>query len=220
MIEQAVINEAHLKELVVPDRIRSDGNEGESNEGQKAAGAYVATPKGGIHEYVGAVDITSLYPSIIRSLNFAPETIVGQVRQDLTDNYMSEKIRELSKNKRKLSDDDTDVSGGILWEGLFGALEYEKIMQRTDDIFTIDFEDGRKETLTANQIYSLIFEGKNRWLLSANGTIFSYENEGIIPGLLTKWFSERKDIQKQAKEIDKIISGLTISDELVKLING
>jgi hypothetical protein len=143
------------------------------------------------------------------------ETIIGQVRQDLTDNYMSEKIRELSKNKRKLSDDDTDVSGGILWEGLFGSLEYEKIMQRTDDIFTIDFEDGRKETLTANQIYSLIFEGKNKWLLSANGTIFSYENEGIIPGLLTRWYSERKELQKKLKNISLLENGIDIPEELL-----
>ena len=37
-------------------------------------------------------------------------------------------------------------------------------------------------------------------MLSANGTIFTYEQEGIIPGLLTRWYTERKMIQKQAKE--------------------
>ena len=80
MIEMAIMNEAHERGLVVPDKKRK---EGESDE-QQAAGAYVATPKRGIHEWVGAVDINSLYPSAIRALNMAPETIVGQVRQTLT----------------------------------------------------------------------------------------------------------------------------------------
>jgi DNA polymerase elongation subunit (family B) len=37
-------------------------------------------------------------------------------------------------------------------------------------------------------------------MLSANGTIFTYEKEGVVPGLLTRWYTERKAIQKQAKE--------------------
>jgi DNA polymerase elongation subunit (family B) len=37
-------------------------------------------------------------------------------------------------------------------------------------------------------------------MLSANGTIFTYEKEGVIPGLLTRWYSDRKEMQKKLKE--------------------
>jgi DNA polymerase elongation subunit (family B) len=61
--EQAIINEAHERGLVVPNR-----KERYSDEDTQAAGAYVAYPRKGIHEYVGSIDINSLYPSAIRAL--------------------------------------------------------------------------------------------------------------------------------------------------------
>ena len=45
--EQAIINEAHSRGFVVPNRKHRE--EGESNG---AAGAYVATPKAGMHDYI------------------------------------------------------------------------------------------------------------------------------------------------------------------------
>ena len=41
-------------------------------------GAYVLQPKVGLHEWVGSIDINSLYPSSIRSINISPETLLGQ----------------------------------------------------------------------------------------------------------------------------------------------
>jgi DNA polymerase elongation subunit (family B) len=46
----------------------------------------------------------------------------------------------------------------------------------------------------------MVFDSHRPWMLSANGTIFTYEKEGVVPGLLTRWYTERKAIQKQAKE--------------------
>jgi DNA polymerase I len=37
-------------------------------------------------------------------------------------------------------------------------------------------------------------------MLSANGTIFRYDFEGVIPGLLAYWYAERKVLQKKKKE--------------------
>jgi DNA polymerase elongation subunit (family B) len=198
MIEMAIYNEAHERGFIVPDKKRKD-NYGEE---QQAAGAYVAIPKKGIHEWVGAVDINSLYPSAIRALNMAPETIVGQVRQNLTDQYMYEKSITLAKKKRKKKNgDDADgVTGAILWENLFGSLEYTAIMnQERGTMLTIDYEDGRSVEMSAAEIWKLIFDSHKPYILSANGTIFTYEKEGIIPGLLSRWYSERKSIQKEAK---------------------
>ena len=60
-------------------------------------------------------------------------------------------------------------------------------------------------------------------MLSANGTIFTYEKEGIIPGLLKRWYAERKEMQTKLK--DSINAGNNIEEEywdkrqLVKKIN-
>jgi len=203
--EQAIINEAHKRGMIVPNRVNRDGID------TQAAGAYVAYPKKGIHEWIGSLDINSLYPSAIRALNMGPETIVGQLRQDGTKDYIA---AEMAKGK----------SFASAWEGIFGSLEYTDVLERKvgRDI-TIDWEDGGSDTLSAAQVYDLIFESNQPWMLSANGTIFTYEKEGIIPGLLKRWYAERKDMQAKLKEC--IAAGNKIEEEywdkrqLVKKIN-
>jgi len=198
MIEMAIMNEAHERGLVVPDKKRKVEN---AQDVQQAAGAYVATPKRGVHEWVGAVDINSLYPSAIRALNMAPETIVAQVRQTLTDQYMYEKGRRLATEKKRYKEGDDDVTGSILWENLFGSLEYTAIMnQERGTILTVDYEDGRSVEMSAAEIWKLIFDSHKPYIISANGTIYTYEKEGVIPGLLSRWYSDRKVMQKKLKE--------------------
>jgi len=46
----------------------------------KFAGAYVQRPQKGKHDWVYDLDITSMYPSVIRSLNISPETKVGKIQ--------------------------------------------------------------------------------------------------------------------------------------------
>ncbi len=205
--EQAIINEAHRRGFVVPNRTKM--SERETNEG--AAGAYVAYPKEGIHDWVGSLDINSLYPSAIRALNMGPETIVGQLRQTMTEEYIESQI---AKGK----------SFAAAWEGKFGSLEYEAVMnEEIGTNITIDWEDGSSDALSAAEAYRLIFESNQPWMLSANGTIFTYEKEGIIPGLLKRWYAERKEMQAKLKEA--INAGNKIEEEywdkrqLVKKIN-
>jgi len=204
--EQAIINEAHKRGMIVPNRQQRD-----PNESNQAAGAYVAFPKKGIHEWIGSLDINSLYPSAIRALNMGPETIVGQLRQDGTKDFIA---AEMAKGR----------SFAGAWEGIFGSLEYTSVLNReVGREITIDWEEGGSDTLSAAQIYDLIFESNQPWMLSANGTIFTYEHEGIIPGLLKRWYAERKDMQAKLK--DSIKAGNKIEEEywdkrqLVKKIN-
>jgi len=199
MIEMAIMNEAHERGLVIPDKKKRDENKTETSP---AAGAFVANPKRGIHEWVGAVDINSLYPSVIRALNMAPETIVGQLRPILSDQYMLDKGRELASKKARYKEDESDIeTGSKLWEGTFGALEYTSVMnQERGTELTIDYADGRTETKSAAEVWKLIFDSHKPYILSANGTIFRYDNEGVIPGLLSRWYSDRKVMQKKLKE--------------------
>ncbi len=198
-IEMAIMNESHARGMVVPDKKRRNNNHDE--EQQQAAGAYVATPKRGIHEWVGATDINSLYPSAIRALNLAPETIVAQVRQTLTDQYMLDKGMRLAREKARHKEGDDDVTGSVLWEGLFGSLEYTAVMnQERGTVLTVDFEDGRSVEMSAAEIWKFVFDSNNPYMISANGTIFTHATEGVIPGLLSKWYSDRKIMQKKMRE--------------------
>jgi DNA polymerase elongation subunit (family B) len=203
MIEQAIFNEAHERGLIVPDKRKKH-----AEDETPAAGAYVAVPKRGMHQWIGAVDLNSLYPSAIRALNMAPETIIGQVRQTLTEKYFHDKGMKLAlekrsnKNKTEADLDDEDLDhGAILWEGLFSCLEYTSIMnQEEGTMLTLDYEDGRSVEMSAADIWKLVFASNKNWVLSANGTIFTMEKEGVIPGLLSRWYSDRKKMQKSLKE--------------------
>ena len=198
MIEMAIMNEAHERGFVVPDKKRKSRDD--NGQGQ-AAGAYVMTPKKGLHDWIGSIDINSLYPSVIRALNMAPETIVGQVRHTLTEQYMEEKGLGLAKQKSRYKKGDASVEGPVLWEGLFGSLEYTAIQnQERGTMLTIDYEDGRSEDMSAAQIWKMIYDSNNPFILSANGTIFRSDTEGVIPGLLSKWYSDRKIMQAKLRE--------------------
>ena len=180
--EQAIINEAHERGMVVPSRAAHiDSN-------TQAAGAYVAYPKKGVHEYVGSIDINSLYPSAIRALNMGPETIVGQLRPIMTDRLIKERMQSGS-------------SFAAAWEGLFATLEYTAVMESQHGTeITIDWANGTEEVFTANEVWQIVFDSNQPWTLSANGTIFTYAKEGIVPGLLKRWYAERKQMQKKLKE--------------------
>ncbi len=181
--DQAVINEAHSQGMVVPDRPRRS-----NSEDNAAAGAYVAVPKAGMHEWIGSMDINSLYPSLIRALNMSPETIVGQVRQTRT----LAGIEEFKGEGKGIAE---------FWEGKFACFEYESIMARDiGQTEIIDWEDGTSTEMSSAQVYDYIFHGGQPLMLSGNGTIFKYDSKGIIPGLLERWYAERKELQKKAKE--------------------
>jgi DNA polymerase elongation subunit (family B) len=206
--EQAIINECHRRGFQVPNRTKMDDRE----ENTAAAGAYVAYPKEGLQDWIGSLDINSLYPSAIRALNMGPETIVGQLRPTITEAYIHEQMNLKKK------------SFAASWEGKFGTDEYEAVMaQRKDVEIIIDWEDGNETVHSAAEVYKLLFDSNQPWMISANGTIFTYEKEGIIPGLLKRWYAERKEMQAKLK--DCIKAGNKVEEEywdkrqLVKKIN-
>ena len=182
--EQAIINEAHQLGMVVPNRRARD----DDRVNTQAAGAYVAHPKKGMHDYIGSVDINSLYPSAIRALNMGPETIVGQLRPIMTDHH----IQTRQQDGKSFAD---------AWEGMFGSLEYEAVMAgEVGTEITIDWQTGQSDIVSAADCWRLIFDSNKPWILSANGTIFSNETRGIIPGLLERWYAERKEMQAKLRE--------------------
>ena len=201
--EQAIINECHRRNMVVPDRVRSN------KENTQAAGAYVAFPKVGLHEWIGSMDLNSLYPSVIRCLNMAPETIVGQLRPEYTDEEVHNKML---LEKKSFAD---------AWLGKFGTNEYEMVMAKdVNHTIKLDMEDGTTHEVTGADVYNLIFNSDQPWNISANGTIFTTSVQGTVPGLLERWYAERKELQAKKKQATKP-SEIMFWDkrQLVKKIN-
>ena len=208
LTEQAIINEVHAMGMVVPNRkaeLETDDNIDDEDEGRSpVVGAYVAEPKVGIHDNIGCADINSLYPSAIRALNMSPETLVGQIQLLETTKYIEERAAHLPKVKKAEA-----------WEGVFAILELKHMHDKDDELITIDFFDLLNDTtttknMTGKQLYEYIFDIKNNVCITANGTIFRTDVEGIIPKLLTKWYAERKAMQAKQKEWGELINGVEI----------
>ena len=200
--EQAIINEAHRRGLQVPNKIKHE--EGAS----KAAGAYVAYPSKGMHKWIASMDLNSLYPSVIRALNMSQETIIGQLRPDETNSIIE---AEIKLNKKSFAG---------AWENRFGTLEYDYVMdQRRDVAITVEWEDGTSKVMSGAEIYKIIFDSNNPYMLSANGTIFTTNKEGVVPGLLERWYKERKELQAIKKTWNDLETGIPIDPELSEKIS-
>jgi DNA polymerase elongation subunit (family B) len=204
--EQAIINEAHRRGVQVPNRPKRD------EDSTTAAGAYVAYPRKGLHSWIGSMDINSLYPSVIRALNMAPECVMGQLRPTYTDEYIEEQMTLQKKS----------FAGA--WENHFGSLEYDAVMDKRKDIsINVDWEDGKSDVMSGAEIYKMVFDSNNPMMISANGTIFTSEFEGVIPGLLARWYKERKEMQAMLKKAKEAKNDAEIEfwdkRQLVKKIN-
>jgi DNA polymerase elongation subunit (family B) len=128
LAELAIINYCHhVLDTVVPDASpeRADGT---------IQGAYVLDPKIGMHEWVGSIDINSLYPSSIRSINISPEKIVGQFSEDVK---AAEEISKQSfANLTLVYEDDTqethtaDDWWKILWDNKWSVSGYGTVFNQ------------------------------------------------------------------------------------------
>ena len=232
--EQAIINEAHRRGMVVPDRKRrvwSDDDTVDLSdedlhdlEMQKAAGAFVAKPKAGLQKWVAGIDINSLYPSVIRAMNMSPETIAGQLRPDLTDKLISGRISEGRKTGAKT------YGSSQAWDETFSSEEF-RVMNEKDKAsrVTLVLEDNpfdelkTTQTVSGAEAYDLIFNSGLNWTITANGTIFKQDVQGIIPSLLERWYAERQVMQSSKKKAiadgDKDQIAYWDKRQLVKKIN-
>lgn len=208
--DQAIINESHRLGLVVPSRKpRTFGEKDDSIDlrtaydaetATRAVGAYVANPKKGIHDWVGAIDINSLYPSVIRSLNMSPETVVGQVRLE----YTNDLIRKRLQSQKGKTPSITKA-----WDGIFSTLEFSMIQEKDKiNLLTLNMEDGSTIHGTGAELNDLIYNKNNgRWAITSNGTIFRQDKPGVIPGLLGRWYAERQQRQLHTSKFTAIIDG-------------
>jgi hypothetical protein len=95
----------------------------------------------------------SLYPSVIRALNMSPETIIGQIRLDRT----NQSIKAFEAKGAK-------YTFAQWWNDRFNVLEMEEFYNQ--DIATkliLDMEDGSEFEITGKELHDLIFKGGQPW---------------------------------------------------------
>ena len=89
------------------------------------------------------------------------------------------------------------------WLGKFGSNEYDMVMAKdVDHVMKLDMADGTIVDVTGGDVYNLIFNSGQPWNISANGTIFKTDFQGIVPGLLERWYSERQVMQGKKKKAE------------------
>lgn len=81
-LEGTIVTYLHRKGIIVTDKPQDSREKMEAlDRGEEGfIGAYVKEPVPGLYDWVYSLDLQSLYPSIIMTLNISPETKVGFVR--------------------------------------------------------------------------------------------------------------------------------------------
>jgi DNA polymerase elongation subunit (family B) len=203
-IEQAVLRELHRhRHEIAWDRI-------DHKPDRNVPGAFVVTPRGRKYGWGASYDVNSLYPTMIRLLNISPETMVGQLDLTRTDALLNERVDDFLKipredrvpmddrfiYRRLKSQNAIDLAYREAWHTFTGSVEYHDVIEGKDHIVKLILLDGKGVVMSARAMRDYIRE--NNWCVTANGTVFTLDKEGIIPYCLTKWFKERQEFRKQA----------------------
>jgi DNA polymerase elongation subunit (family B) len=147
---------------------------------EEYAGGYLKDPVPGLYEWVIDLDFTSLYPSIIRSLNIGIETYIGRiVNRDKYDNNWT-----------------LDDLKGMDHEQLV------TIERLKDDKTTSQSE------IKVGQIIDYIEQGG--MMIAASGAIFRTDKPSVVCEVLTDWFNKRveyKNLMKKAYKAGDAVKG-------------
>ena len=94
-LEGAMLTYLRRKNLVAPNK-PADRQERmqalRDNDQEKFIGAYVKDPIVGKYDWIYDLDLTSLYPSIIMTINISPETKIGKVKDWNVQKYLKGEV--------------------------------------------------------------------------------------------------------------------------------
>jgi DNA polymerase elongation subunit (family B) len=139
------------------------------------AGGFLLDPTPGLYDWVIDSDYSSLYPSIIRSLNLSVETFICRIKID-NQNYNTNcsliELREKDPNE---------------------VITLERLDPQTYQLI--------ESISTIGNVLNII--EKNNLIISANGTIFDPSKKSIVAEILTDWFNLRKQYKGMMKEAYK-----------------
>jgi DNA polymerase elongation subunit (family B) len=140
------------------------------------AGGYLFCPSAGLFNYMFDEDLTSLYPSIIMSLNIGKETLVGRIL---------------------IPDEKVVVEGKEIFNCRFGLNDLKQMDPNLE--FTVQNARRKTAQMKVKEIIELV--EKSGLAISANGVLYRTDFDSVLKTILAKWFEERviyKNKMKQA----------------------
>lgn len=183
--------------LIAPNKSLSGREEYEEQleEGEEGfSGAFVKEPVPGKYDWVFDLDLTSMYPNILISLNISPETKAGKI----TEIRLSEEGKKLrTKNlMEEYNRIDTDVPVHTFIENGLRKFDIDLFIRNKYDGYKVGGVEYSKEDFK-----NLIVDCN--YSLSSNGILYRQDKRGVIPEILSKWFQQRKDMRKMAAQCKK-----------------
>jgi len=140
------------------------------------AGGYLLEPIPGLYFDVIDLDFTSLYPSIIKSLNLGIETLVGRIKVDNRPTY--EQNHSLEKLKER---DPKEV------------ITIEKVNKK-------DYTTTQTK-VTIGQLIGIIEE--SNLTIAASGAMFRTDKRSVCSTILEGWFNKREHYRGLKKKAGK-----------------
>ena len=140
------------------------------------AGGYLLEPIPGLYFDVIDLDFTSLYPSIIKSLNLGIETLVGRIKVDHRPTY------EQNHSLEKLRERDPDE-----------IIIVEKLNKKN---YTTS-----STKITIQQLINIIEE--SNLTISASGALFKTDEQSVCSKILQGWFEKREYYRGLKKKAGK-----------------
>jgi DNA polymerase elongation subunit (family B) len=138
------------------------------------AGGYLLDPIPGLYSDVSDLDFTSLYPSIIKSLNLGIETLMGRIVTK--NNY--EQYNSLEQLKQR---DPEEI------------IHIQKLNRKTYKL--------KDAHITVGALIKLI--ENNNWTISASGAFFTTDKKSIACEVLEDWFNQREHYRALKKTAGK-----------------
>ena len=146
------------------------------NTKESYAGGYLLEPIPGLYFDVIDLDFTSLYPSIIKSLNLGIETLIGRIKVDNNPTY--EQSHSLEKLKERNPEEQIVV---------------EKLNKTNYTLKAAKIKIG--------DLINLI--EKNNYTIAASGAIFDTSEQSICSKILQGWFEKREHYRALKKTAGK-----------------
>ena len=129
-LEGAILVYLRKNNIVAPNRQKKD----ENTKYEKFMGAYVQEPQSGKHNWVYDLDITSMYPSCIMSLNISPETKLGKIEGWNPEEFLKKDNKKTYSltNKGNLITRYTETELKRMFENESIGIATNGVMYRTD----------------------------------------------------------------------------------------
>jgi DNA polymerase elongation subunit (family B) len=175
MNEGAILKYLRREGIISPNKPTTH-NPSLKNANVSYAGGYLLEPIPGLYFDVIDLDFTSLYPSIIKSLNLGIETLVGRIKVDHNATY------EQNHSLEKLKERDPN------------------------EVVTIEKLNKENYTLKSAKIKlgDLInYIEKNEHTISASGAIFRTDEQSVVAKILEGWFEKREHYRGLKKKAGK-----------------